>query len=293
MKNSTTNTLEITVIVSTYNRPDALDLTLCALNEQDYPDFEIIIADDGSDEATAALIREHEVCRQRAVHHVWQPDEGFRKAEVHNKAIFKASGAYIVFVDGDCVPGRNFLSRHAALAQKGRFVTGGRIALSRTYTDGVLANRVLLHRLTLKNWVWRRLTRNVNHLLYFFFFPDGPWRHYRRKSSRRLHGCNMAAWTEDLKAVGGFDECYQGWGSEDRDVAARLINAGIYRKDGRYSTSVLHLWHQEASPGRRSNNGHLLQRVLDSGATRAVKGLDQYIDRDDEELPQAESEGGR
>ena len=174
MKNSTTNTLEITVIVSTYNRPDALDLTLCALNEQDYPDFEIIIADDGSDEATAALIREHEVCRQRAVHHVWQPDEGFRKAEVHNKAIFKASGAYIVFVDGDCVPGRNFLSRHAALAQKGRFVTGGRIALSRTYTDGVLANRVLLHRLTLKNWVWMRLTRNVNHLLYFFFFRMAP-----------------------------------------------------------------------------------------------------------------------
>ena len=293
MKNSAINSLEITVIVSTYNRPDALDLVLCALGEQDYPDFEVIIADDGSDETTAALVRQHEICRRRVVHHLWQPDDGFRKAEVHNKAILKAAGAYIVFLDGDCVPDRNFLSQHAALAQKGRFVTGGRIKLSQAYTDEVLANRVVLQRLTLKDWVWMRLTRRANHFRYFFSLPDGPWRHYRPKSSRRMYGCNMAVWTEDLKAVGGFDERYQGWGSEDRDLAARLINAGIYRKDGRYATSVMHLWHQHADRSRKNHNRHLLQMVVDSGVTRAVKGLDQYIGRYDENLPQAESNGGR
>ena len=118
MENSATDSPGITVIVSTYNRPDALDLVLCALVEQDYPDFEIIIADDGSDETTEALIRQHAISQRRIVHHLWQPDNGFRKAEVHNKAILKAAGAYIVFLDGDCLPDRNFLSQHAALAQK-------------------------------------------------------------------------------------------------------------------------------------------------------------------------------
>ena len=104
-----------------------------------------------------------------------------------------------------------------------------------------------------------------------------------------MYGCNMAVWTEDLKAVGGFDERYLGWGSEDRDLAARLINAEIYRKEGRYATSVMHLWHQEADRSRKKHNRHLLQMVVDSGVTRAVKGLDQYIGRYDENLPQAES----
>ena len=291
MKNSIPDSLEITVIVSTYNRPDALNLVLCALGEQDFPEFEIVIADDGSDETTAVMVRQHETSRRRVVRHLWQPDEGFRKAEMHNKAILKAAGAYIVFLDGDCVPRCNFLSRHAALAQKGRFVTGGRIRLSQGYTNKVLESRVELQRLTLKDWTWMCLTRRANRFLDFYFLPDGPWRHYRPKSSRRLYGCNMAAWTEDLKVVGGFDERYQGWGSEDRDLVARLINAGIYRKDGRYATSVMHLWHQHADRSRKSLNRRLLQEVVDSGARRAVKGLDQHIGRCGEYRPQAGSSG--
>ena len=293
MKNSTTNTLEITVIVSTYNRPDALDLTLCALNEQDYPDFEIIIADDGSDEATATLIREHEVCRQRAVHHVWQPDEGFRLAAIRNKGILKASGAYIVFLDGDCVPLPNFVSRHAALAQRGRCVTGGRIKLSQAFTDEVLSSRKLLHRSTFRDWVWMRRTKKANHLLYFFSLPDGPWRHFRPRSLNRLYGCNMAVWMEDLRTVGGFDERFAGWGSEDKELVTRLMNAGIYRKDGRYGTGVMHLWHPVADRSREDHNRQLLRMVVESRATRAVKGLNQYIGRFDKNLPQAESNGHR
>ena len=289
MKNSAINSLEITVIVSTYNRPDALDLVLSALAEQDYPKFEVIVADDGSTEATTSLIRTHQLFRLRPLHHVWQPDEGFRKAEIHNQAILRAAGEYIVFLDGDCVARTNWLSRHAALAQKKKFVTGSKIKLSPAFTDEVLANRSPLHRSTLKLAAWMRLTKRANHFLYFASLPDGRWRHYKPKSSRRMYGCNMAVWTEDLKTVGGFDERYQGWGSEDRDLAARLINAGIYRKEGRYATDVLHLWHREADRSLKEHNRRLLQMVVDSGVTRAVKGLDQYTGRHDENLPQAES----
>lgn len=101
-----------------------------------------------------------------------------------------------------------------------------------------------------------------------------------------MYGCNMAVWTEDLKAVGGFDERYQGWGCEDNDLAVRLINAGIYRKEGRYATDVLHLWHQEAARSRANHHRRLLQTVVETGATCAAKGLDQYTGRHGEIFPQ-------
>ena len=287
MKNRATDSLEITVIVSTYNRPDALDLVLSALAEQDYANFEVIVADDGSGEATASLIREHQLSWRRPLHHVWQPDEGFRLSAIRNRGILKATGKYIVFLDGDCVARTNWLSWHATLARKERFVTGSKIKLSPAFTNEVLANRLPLHRSTLQRAAWMRLTGRANHFLYFASLPDGYWRHYKPKSSRRMYGCNMAVWTEDLNAVGGFDERYQGWGCEDNDLAVRLINAGIYRKEGRYATDVLHLWHQEADRSRANHHRRLLQTVVETGATRAVKGLDQYTDRHDGNLPQA------
>ena len=121
------NALAISVIVSTYNRPDALDMVLTGLAEQDYSHYEVVLADDGSTEATAALVRRHRLGRRCPLHHLWQPDEGFRKAQIHNQAILKASGRYVVFLDGDCVPRPGWLSRHAALAQRQRFVTGTKI----------------------------------------------------------------------------------------------------------------------------------------------------------------------
>ena len=222
MNNPSSDKLAVSVIVSTYNRPDALDLALSALGEQDYPTFEVIIADDGSNEATASLIREHLLGRHRLLRHVWQSDDGFRKAEIHNQAILKATGEYVVFLDGDCIPRVNWLSHHVNLAQKHRFVTGSKIKLSHDFTKEVLAKRLPLHTSTLKDWVWMRGSKRTNHLLYFFPLPDGPWRHLRRRYYRRLFGCNMAVWRKDLYTVGGFDERYRGWGSEDCDLAARL-----------------------------------------------------------------------
>ena len=222
MKNSAADSLEITVIVSTYNRPDALDLVLCALGEQDYLNFEIIIADDGSDETTAALVASMKSIA--AVSYITygrlMKDSAWRRfttKEFLRQRVNTSSFSMAIAFRS------NFLSQHAAL---------GKIKLSQAYTDEVLANRVALQRLAFKDWVWMRLTGRANRFLYFFSLPDGPWRHYRPRSSKRLYGCNMAVWTEDLKAVGGFDERYQGWGSDDRDLVARLINAGIYRKDG-------------------------------------------------------------
>ena len=113
-----------------------------------------------------------------------------------------------------------------------------------------------------------RLTMRANHTLYFFPLPDGPWRHCKPRPSRRMYDCNMAVRRHDLVAVGGFNERYQGRGSENRDLAARLINAGIFRKDGRWATDVMHLWRQEADRGREKHNRRLLESVVRSGVAR-------------------------
>ena len=265
----------ISVVVSTYNRPPALDAVLCALRDQDHRDFEIVIADDGSDEATGALIRGHPIRRLRAVRHVWQADEGFRAAQIRNKAILKTAGDYVVFLDGDCVPRPHFVSRHAALAEPGRFVAGHRALMSQAATERALANRTRLHRLAFGDWLRLWLKGHVNHLAPFVSLPDAAWRHVRKARWKGAITCNLGVWRRDLHAVNGFDEGYRGWGLEDSDLVIRLINAGIYRKEGRYATGVIHLWHAEHDRSRLGDNRDRLRRVLASGATRAVQGLER------------------
>ncbi len=265
----------ISVVVSTCNRPRALDAVLCALCDQDHPDFEIVIADDGSDAATAALIRDHPIRRLRAVQHVWQADEGFRAAEIRNKAILKTAAEYIVFLDGDCVPRSHFVSRHAALAEPGRFVAGHRALLSRAATEQALSDRTRLHRLAFRHWFRLWLHRRINHLAPFASLPDAAWRRMGKARWKGAITCNLGVWRRDLNGVNGFDERYRGWGLEDSDLVIRLINSGIYRKEGRYATGVIHLWHAEHDRSGLGDNQDRLHRVLESGATRAVEGLER------------------
>ncbi|MDE0205387.1 MAG: glycosyltransferase family 2 protein [Candidatus Tectomicrobia bacterium] len=268
--------LVVSVIVSTYNWPQTLDLVLSALDEQHYAEFEILVADDGSTDDTAALIRVHPAGRCRAIQHVWQPDNGFRKAEVVNKAILKAVGDYIIFLDGDCIPRPNWLAQHAKLAQPRRFVTGNRLLLTAPFTEHVMANRIAVGRYSFMDW-WRRRDLGTYEVLSkLLYLPDGPWRHLRKRLTKYLFGSNFAAWRRDLVAVNGLDARYQGWGKEDNDLAARLIHAGVLRKDGRYATSVIHLWHELADRDDLGRNMQLLKAVVKSRAIRAVRGLDQH-----------------
>lgn len=132
----------ISVIISTYNRPEALVAVLNGMIRQSDRNFEIVIADDGSDETTGdavhAFITELRVPIQR----IWQPHRGFRLAAVRNRAIAKSSGEYFVFLDGDCVPRPDFIARHRQLAERGHFVFGQRILLSSEFTDYVLDNNI-------------------------------------------------------------------------------------------------------------------------------------------------------
>src|SRR5215470_10988167 len=120
----------ISVIVTTYNREDALEAVLSALSRQSDRGFEVVIADDGSGPTTATLVERWRTRLGVPLSHVWQVDRGFRAAEIRNRAILACNGNYCVFLDGDCLARPDFIATHRALAETGWFITGNRVLLS-------------------------------------------------------------------------------------------------------------------------------------------------------------------
>jgi glycosyltransferase involved in cell wall biosynthesis len=263
----------ISVIVSTYNRADALDAVLRSLARQTEADFEVLVADDGSGPETAAVVADWEARLGRPLIHIWHPDQGFRLAEIRNRAIAAARGDYCLFLDGDCLARPNFVAAHRTLAERGWFVTGNRVLLSRELSERVLRQRLDVEQWAIPRWIVQRAGGRINRLLPLFSLPLGPIRKLYARAWRGARGANIAVWRSDLLAIDGFDSAFTGWGREDSDLFVRLIRSGVRRKDGRWATRVLHLWHPEADRLGLSDNERRLEQILRSDRVRAVRGL--------------------
>src|SRR5919199_4453690 len=115
----------VSVIVSTYNQPRWLEKALWGYEVQRFDRFEVVVADDGSGPHTAAAIGRARERSRHPIVHVWHEDRGFRKTEILNRAILAATGDYLVFSDGDCIPHPDFLATHDRLARPRCFLSGG------------------------------------------------------------------------------------------------------------------------------------------------------------------------
>ena len=235
----------ISILLATYNWPQALKLCLESLATQTDRDFEIIIADDGSSESTKQVIDQFKTSSAISIQHLWQEDQGFRKTKILNQAIAAARGDYLIFLDGDCIVQPDFVERHRTLAQKECLVTGSRVLLSEKLTQELLTWTHWDFQRFSSNLLAKRLRGEVNKYLPLQIkLGDGAWRHYKKFVWRRIKGCNMACWKADAEAIHGFDETMTGWGHEDADFIFRLQHHGIRRKSGSWSTEVLHLFHK-------------------------------------------------
>jgi glycosyltransferase involved in cell wall biosynthesis len=263
----------ISVIVSTYNREDALDVVLRALARQSDRNFEIVVADDGSGPATARVVRDWAARNPVPIKHVWHEDRGFRLAEIRNRGIRASSGAYIMFIDGDCITRRDFVAKHRRLAEPRWFVTGTRILLSRELSDRILHEGLEPELWGLARFMAHRLRHHFNRVAPLFALRLGPMRKLVAHTWRGARGSNMAFWRADLERVGGFDTSFSGWGREDSDIFIRMIRAGVRRKDGRFASGVLHLWHPDADRSHLDDNDRQLDEVLHSTRIVARCGL--------------------
>jgi glycosyltransferase involved in cell wall biosynthesis len=268
----------ISVIVTTYNREDALDAVLRALARQTDLDFEVIVADDGSRPATAELVQGWKAKLGHPLAHIWHEDRGFRAAEIRNRAILAARGDYVIFLDGDCIARPDFVAAHRRLAEHGWFVTGNRILLSPDLTAQVLRAKLAPEEWSLGSFLAQRARGGVNRVAALLHLPLGPLRRLRQKAWRGARSANLAVWRADLARVDGFDADYSGWGKEDSDIIVRLLRAAVKRKDGAFATGVLHLWHAQADRARLPENERKLSDIIASDEIRAQRGLSSLQD---------------
>ena len=94
---------------------------------------------------------------------------------------------------------------------------------------------------------------------------------------RGIRGCNLAIWRDDLVRVNGYNEAFVGWGREDSELAARLMNSGVRRLDVRGRALCYHLWHPPVSRAELAGNDELLARAILENHTRCEQGLSRHL----------------
>lgn len=264
--------MKTSLIISTYNRPDALCLCLLsALSQTRLPD-EIVIGDDGSTAETKILIDKFKKTSPVTIKHIWHEDKGFRLAMMRNKCVAASSGDYIIEVDGDVILERHFIEDHLGFARPGFYLKGGRTNLGKQLTNS------LCHRLRLKNI--RFYTRGIESK------PENslriPWlgrmlaANYRKRRGMCL-GCNMSYYRQDFLDINGYDEFFEGWGGEDGDLTRRLIQNGIKKRHLKFVGLVYHLWHTDKFMYNKETNVSYSMR--EAPKTYCDNGVSKYLIR--------------
>ena len=271
--------MKISFIVLTYNRADALLTVLRSLATQCTPEHEILIADDGSTPDQVRQLLAQCPAFTCPVRHVWHPDAGFTAARARNLSASKATGEYLVFLDGDCIPNFRHVAQHTRLAEHGCFVNGSRVLLSERLSAQVLLRQIDLPKSSVRFWIRAWMQGDSNKVLHLLVWP---WRFFRVKQGfiwRGIRSCNFGVWRDDFFDVNGFDETFEGWGHEDADLVLRLSHLGIKRKNGFMATEVFHLWHQENRREREFSNKNTVIQRMQTDQIQADRGLRQ-IDPD-------------
>lgn len=260
-----------TLLISTYNWPEALEQTLLSVQRQVLLPNEVIIADDGSKEATTKLINRFKANFPVPLIHIWHPDEGFKLGQIRNKAIAAATSDYLIQVDGDLILHPSFIKDHVHAARPGSFIGGSRVLLSQERSRQVLASkdqRIGIFQEGVNNKLNGVHAPAVARFIELF---------KKEKGLYNLRGCNMSFWKKDLLAVNGYNEAITGWGREDTELVIRLYNKGIQRVFFKLQGIVYHLYHKEYDRTSVLKNDEVVKQTIDSKLTWCDKGVNQYL----------------
>jgi glycosyltransferase involved in cell wall biosynthesis len=249
---------KIDVILSTYNWPEALERTLYGFTQQTLKDFRIIIADDGSNEATAALIKKISQQSDLEIIHCWQEDKGFRKARILNKAVKLSNARQLIFTDQDAIPHYDFVKEHNKRFVKGCVLVGGYVRLTREYTEKLTFEKIANHDFVTQVTKKRQRTLLWKHIKSIFYI-NNPLHNHRPS----IMGLNFSVDRLSFLKINGYDIKYEGWGQEDSDLATRLWNARIPYRSFWNKCLVFHQWHpQEESKNLKLNRNYYKRKKI-------------------------------
>ncbi|MBX2809048.1 MAG: glycosyltransferase family 2 protein [Cellvibrionaceae bacterium] len=257
--------LDAALLITTYNWPEALQQVLRSVAAQTRLPKEVVIADDGSQPETRALINDALTTFPTTLIHCWHRDQGFRAAAIRNRAIAKITAPYVIMIDGDMVLHPQFISDHLDSAQPGYFIQG-----SRVITGPAAAARLLSgERLTVFS---RDLGNRINALNCPILSRCLSQKNHHRHGTRT---CNFSVWRDDLLTINGFNEDYIGWGREDSDLVARLLHSGRQRIKLKCLANAYHIFHRENNRQRLSANDALLAQCLADRQIRCENGIEK------------------
>lgn len=231
------------VILSTYNQPDWLEKSLWGFARQTYADFEIIVADDGSDDTTRDRIESVTEDTGLNVQHVWHEDRGFRKCTILNKAIEASRGEYLIFTDGDCIPRADFVATHLRHSKPNHFLSGGYYKLPMDISLALNRDDIDEQQAFSYSWLRQQGLRSGKKSSKLRVGPKfSKFMNAITTTKPTWNGHNASCNKTDIVAVNGFDERMV-YGAEDRELGERLCNSGMRGRQIRYSAICLHLDH--------------------------------------------------
>jgi glycosyltransferase involved in cell wall biosynthesis len=257
------------LITPTYNWPEALELLLLSVQNQNYLPNEVIIADDGSKEDTRSLIEKYQNDFPVPLHHLWHEDIKNRKPAIMNKAVAKAKYEYIIEIDGDIIMHKDFVKDHLSLAEKNAFLYGSRVNIQKDYLETLFKKKKIHFNFFSKGIKKRGRTLHIPLLANRYKKED-------RRSSK-LRGCNMSFWRSDFIKINGFNEALVGWGIDDSEMIQRLINIGVQGKRLKFKGIVFHIYHKEQNKSQYHINQLIEKETTDNNITYINKGIDQYL----------------
>jgi glycosyltransferase involved in cell wall biosynthesis len=264
--------MQSSLIIATYNWPQALDLCLNSVIQQSVLPTEIIIADDGSGPETKQVVAKYQKLFAIPLTHLWHKDEGFKLAQIRNKAAAIAKD-YIIQVDGDLILHKDFVKDHLAAATNTKFICGSRVILNKEITSQLIASASNKNQFGFFN---KNISNRFNalHLKNVSNFINTV---KDQNSTSSIRGCNMAYWRKDFIAVNGYNEDFVGWGREDSDLVIRFVKFGLKRRFFKFQGIVYHLYHRENDRGNLLQNDLLLEKARRGPSFTCEKGVGQYL----------------
>jgi len=243
--------MKISVIVPTYNRPQALRLCLISLSRQSLLPDEVLIADDGSGKETRDLVglMQRELERFFIIRHVWQEDVGFRKPKIINETVRQSTGDYLIFIDGDCMAHRHFIRSHVGESSPDAILSGRRVDMGQQLSGRLLARQKIINRFSL-SLVWdaaaggTNKSRKVEESIRIANKFLRRIMHRDRITDDGVWGCNFSLYKNLFCDINGCDEEFLDGSVEDNDLGIRVLNQGKQIKSLRGLAIVFHLWHK-------------------------------------------------
>lgn len=271
--------LKASLLISTYNWPEALEKVFWALFVQTRRDFEVVIADDGSRPETADLIAGMARKSPVPITHVWQPDEGFQKCRILNKAMAVARGERIIVTDGDCVLRNDFVDTHIRQARPGHFLSGSYFKQTAKVSQAIDETAITSQACFTARWLLAHGAPSRLRMIKLGGPAPIAWLLDRLSTARPTwNGHSASCLRSEALQVNGFNED-MGYGGEDVEFGLRLNHIGLTARRIRFSAIALHLHHERGyvTPEMLAHSAAIKQETIAHRSRWTPRGVDHWL----------------